>query len=186
MTKRQTNRDRLYALMSDNHGVITLESAAAAGVPAVEVRKLAARGALERVGRGVYLIPFAPVNKFQAAVAVLDSVAPDAYLVGRSVLSLLDIGLEMPFKYEVFVPRRTRRKLPSAVVLTKMQLGTEFEVINGVRCEPVFKILQQRVQFARPDRVERELDDALAGLYISSFEFDELHRQFDLKLAKRE
>ena len=184
---RQSYRSRLYELLPDRHGIVTLAMAAAVGVPAVEVRKLAARGALEREGRGVYRIPFAPVDSLQATIADLDSVAPDAFLVGRSVLSLFDIGLEMPFKAEVFVPRRVRRKLPSSVVLTTKKLPNEFELIKEVRCEPMFNILQRRVNYeARPDRVERELDDALAAMYIGSSEYDELHRLFDARLASRE
>ncbi len=179
MNKPPTYRQRLYELIGDNHGIITIAMAAEVGVPAVELRKLAQRGSLLRMHRGVYEVPFVPVDKFGSVVAALDSVGPQAFLVGSSVLSLFDIGLEMPMKWQVFSPGRVRRKLPSQVTLFTRKIANEFELIEGVRCQPIYSILEERVRLARSDRVEREIEDALAGFYISSFERDDLLAQLN-------
>ena len=49
-----TYRHDLWEIAAEYHGIVTTRQAEDAGVPAVEVRKLAARGALERLGYGVY------------------------------------------------------------------------------------------------------------------------------------
>ena len=56
------NREKLRWLAFDHHGIVTTDQAVAAGVPAVELRKLAARGALSRVGFGVYRMEEAPTT----------------------------------------------------------------------------------------------------------------------------
>ena len=55
-------RQELRELACDSHGVIALREAASSGVPAVEVRKLASRGASTRLGQGVYRMEEAPAD----------------------------------------------------------------------------------------------------------------------------
>lgn len=49
-----TYREQLREIALDQYGSVTTADAAGDGIPAVELRKLASRGALERVGVGVY------------------------------------------------------------------------------------------------------------------------------------
>lgn len=57
-----SNRENLRWLAVVHHVLVTTDQAAAAGPPAVELRKLAARGALSCVGFGVYRMEEAPTR----------------------------------------------------------------------------------------------------------------------------
>jgi len=64
-------RHDLWELAASRNGVVTITEAEDAGVPAVEVRKLVARGALLGYGQGVYTHREVPTTPFtEPAVAV--------------------------------------------------------------------------------------------------------------------
>jgi predicted transcriptional regulator of viral defense system len=110
-------RRDLWEVAAGCHGVVTVQSAEDAGVPAVEVRKLAARGALRRAGYGVYLhrdVPATPWTQPALAVALAGR---DAYLYGEAVLALYDLGNVNPKAIRVATERRVRRTLPEWVSL---------------------------------------------------------------------
>lgn len=114
-TYRRTLRDRAL----DQYGYITTRDAAELGVPTVELRKLAARGGMQRVGHGVYRFEDIPhTDKDQFMEAVL-RVGPDAHLVGDAVLALHDLGLVNPRRIRVAVPHRDRHKLPDYIEVVR-------------------------------------------------------------------
>lgn len=88
-------------------------------MPAVELRKLAARGGIQRVGHGVYRFEDIPhTDKDQFMEAVL-RVGPDAHLVGDAVLALNDLGLVNPRRIRVAVPHRDRHELPDYIEVVR-------------------------------------------------------------------
>lgn len=127
MTYRQTLRELAY----DSHGVVTL--AAAAGVPAAEVRKLASRGALQRLGKGVYRMleaPHASLDEFAEAVAL---VGDDAVLVDEAVLAAHHLRQVNLRRIKVATGKRHRQKLPSTVeVVNRKVEDREREDIEGI------------------------------------------------------
>ncbi|MCB4207420.1 type IV toxin-antitoxin system AbiEi family antitoxin domain-containing protein [Arthrobacter sp. UM1] len=127
LTKRITARKVLRTMAEDNYGVVTVAMAAEADIPAVEVRKLASRGALEALGQGVYLhkeVPQTlPETWLAAAVALC---GPGAYLSGTAVMTLLGVGAfgRRPFDFmrnpvSVGTQRRVRRRLPEWISLER-------------------------------------------------------------------
>ena len=178
---KQSYRKRIYGLIGDNNGLVNIDMAAAVGVPAVELRKLAQRGALERVGRGLYRIPFAPVNKFEQVLIAMSNVGEEAVLVSTSVLALLEIGLEMPPKLLIGTTKRIRKELPPVIKLSSVT-PKQTQVIKGVTCQSVFEILSDRARTARKDRVQGELDDALRLGFIDNEEFIQLAAILNEKL----
>lgn len=111
MSHRQTLRELAY----ETHGVVTLRDAEDAGVPAVEVRKLASRGALKRLGKGVYRMteaPSGPLDEFAAAVALAGE---DAVLADESVLAALDLTHVNLRAIRVATDQRRRTTLPKTV-----------------------------------------------------------------------
>lgn len=162
MTYRATLRD----LAMDNHGLVTTVQAREAGVPAVEVRKLAARGALERVGHGVYRIDDAPLTpQTEYAEAVL-LVGPDAYLTHDAVLALHGLGLVNPRHIRIGTPRRVRGELPTHIRVTQQQMDpadlTEYE---GVPSTTLYRALRDCIGLVMPDRlVQAAVDAHRAGL----------------------
>lgn len=110
-----THRDTLRALAYDSHGVVTLDEARAAGVPPVEVHKLANRGRLRRLGKGVYRVVDAPhtrLDEFAEAVAV---VGRNAFLADESVLAAAELAPVNLRRITVATPDKTRHRIPATV-----------------------------------------------------------------------
>lgn len=120
-----TYRQQLRELAYDTHGVITIDDAKAAGVPAVEVRKLANRGALEHRGHGVYRMleaPVTPMDEFAEAVALAGA---GAVLADEAVLAAHDLAHVNLKKVSVAIPRRVRTKLPATVKVIRKDVPTD-------------------------------------------------------------
>ena len=118
-------RQQLRDLAFDTHGVVTTGDAARIGVPAVEVRKLAARGALSQLGRGVYRMLEAPsgrLSEFAEAVALAGT---DAVLADESVLAALDLTHINLRRIRIASPRRVRVALPPTIQLIHRQIPLE-------------------------------------------------------------
>jgi len=128
-----TYRTELRELAFESHGVVTVADAAAVGVPAIEVRKLASRGALTRIAQGVYRmneVPVDPLSEFAAAVAMTGA---DAVLANEGVLAALDLAPINLRRIPVATSRRVRRNLPPTVnVIHEMVDPAERSDIDGI------------------------------------------------------
>jgi predicted transcriptional regulator of viral defense system len=105
-------RRDLWEITGSRNGVVTIAEAEDAGVRAVEVRKLAARGALRAHGQGVYThsdVPTTPLTEPTVAVVLAGE---GAFLHRESVLALLGLSQFNPPKVRVGTRRRVRRVLP--------------------------------------------------------------------------
>lgn len=144
-----THRKTLREIAFDSHGVVTVPTAAAAGVPAVEVRKLAARGALTRIGHGVYLMNEAPIDDLTEFALAVALAGEDAVLVADSVLAAHDLAQVNLRRIRVASGRRVRKHLPESVELIHQTIPTEDrEDIEGI---PAMRIVA--AIFASRDRV---------------------------------
>ena len=186
MAITQTYRTRVYELGSNRRGIVTPAMAEAAGVPPVELRKLAQRGALEKVGRGVYRIPFFDCDSYSDAIEALELVGNDAYLIGESVLSMLDIGVFNPRKIEVATPHRVRRQLPIFISLTYQQhpLGVTVTSYQGVECESVFDALRRVNTGTLRERMLSAIDESFGMRLITSQEKNQLLKLVNSPTAK--
>ncbi|MER7164892.1 type IV toxin-antitoxin system AbiEi family antitoxin domain-containing protein [Micromonospora sp. NPDC000207] len=73
--------DELVDVAVDQHGYVRTRDAIARGIDGANLRKMAARGRLERVGRGLYRVPFLPRDEHdEYAEAVL-------WAEGRGIIS---------------------------------------------------------------------------------------------------
>ncbi len=180
-----TYRDELREIAFDHYGLVTTKDAESAGVPPVELRKLASRGALERRGYGVYRYVNAPVtDRDQFAEAVL--LAGDgAYLTHDAVLAFHRLALVNPRRIKVAAPRRVRAALPGYIELIKRELPagaiTEYE---GVRSTTVRQALADCRDLVMPHRLAEATSEARVRGLITSDEARRLHRnRRRLKLA---
>lgn len=107
-----TYRRRLWAVAVEQYGYVTTRDAAQTGVPAVELRKLAHRGFLERTGRGLYRFPDVPVNERTEYMEAVLWAGPGAALSHDAVLALHGLGFANPTTIRVTVPRRVRKTRP--------------------------------------------------------------------------
>ena len=112
-------RHDLWEIAAEQHGMVTILEAEDAGVPAVEVRKLAHRGALQAHGKGVYVHRDVPTTDLTQPATAVALAGNDAFLQREAVLDLLGIGHFNPHRIRVATRRRVRRTLPGWVSLEK-------------------------------------------------------------------
>ncbi len=147
-------RHDLWEIAASNHGVVTVAEAEDAGVPAVEVRKLAVRGVLRSYGQGVYThldVPTARRTELAVAVALA---GPGAFLQRESVLDLLEVGQFNPRQVRVGTRRRVRRTLPDWMVLERRADITDEDLtdVDGVPTTTIPRALADLQARIAPDR----------------------------------
>lgn len=105
-------RRDLWEIAVEHHGVVTVPDAEDAGVPPVEVRKLAHRGALRSYGKGVYVHRDVPVTELTQPAVATALAGQSSFLHRDAVLDLLGLGQLNPSRIRVGTRRRVRRTLP--------------------------------------------------------------------------
>lgn len=159
-------RSALYGLAAEHHGFVTTEMARAVGVPSVEVRKLAARGGMSNVARGLYRVEGIDAgDRAPYAEAVL-RVGEDAHLVGDSVLAFHDLALVNPRRIKVATPRRVRKDLPSHIQLVHARTDpADLTEYDGIPSLTVAAAIRDSIGALIPERlsaaVERAADEGL-------------------------
>ncbi len=130
-------RDIVREIALDHYGYVATREAVEAGVPSVELPKLAARGGLENIAYGLYRVPDVPPTRYDQFAEALLRAGEGAYLHGESVLALFGLADVNPRRIKVAVPRRARQKLPAFVELTQVRgdVGTTF--YEGLASQPV-------------------------------------------------
>lgn len=142
MALTDTYRRRMHDLALDQYGYVTTRDAAQLAVPAVELRKLAQRGGLDRVAYGLYRFDDIPrTGRDQFMEAVL-RVGLDAYLTHDAVLALHDLGLANPRRIRVGIPRRARPRLPASVEIVQRNLDpVDLTTYEGIPTTTVARAL---------------------------------------------
>jgi hypothetical protein len=145
-----SNREKLRWLAFDNHGIVTTSQAAALGIPAVELRKLAVRGALRRVGFG-------------------------AWLIDESVLAFHELAHVNPRTIKVATNRRARTKLPATIELFDNHDADDIEINDGLAMMPITqallacrgRVMRERLAEGARTAVARDLiDESNAALVL--------------------
>lgn len=121
----------------DHYGYVVTRDAVEAGVPAVELPKLAARGGLEHIAYGLYRVTDVPPTPYDQFAEALLRVGEGAYLHGESVLALFGLADVNPRQIKVAVPRRTRPKLPAFIELTQAGGGVRTTTYEGLESQSV-------------------------------------------------
>ena len=158
-------RDIVREIALDQYGYVTTKQAAAAGVPAVELPKLAARGGLQNVAYGLYRMPDAPASAFNQFAEALLRAGEGSYLHGDSVLALFGLADVNPRRIRVAVRKRTRPKLPSFIELALVKedvVTTQYEGLESQRVADA--ILECRGQIERSRLMEAAVEARKEGL----------------------
>ena len=159
-TKKMTYRERLKEVAEDNYGYITTADLAALKVPVVEVRKLANRGKLKHVRRGVYRFPDTRPSDRDGFAAALAEVGAGAFLVRDAVLALHGLGLVNPNRIRVATLRRVRHQLPKFVAVEQRDADDEVEIYEGLRTTTVAKAILDCRGYVMTERLRNALDQA--------------------------
>lgn len=141
------------------------------GVPAVELRKLAGRGGIERVAHGLYRFQdVPPTDKDQFMEAVLRA-GPGAYLASDAVLAFHDLGLVNPRRVRVGVDKRPRRALPDFIELADERVDEgERTSYEGVPSATVARALLDCRGTVMGDRLRDAAEEAVARGLLRSRE----------------
>ncbi|MBP2370865.1 type IV toxin-antitoxin system AbiEi family antitoxin domain-containing protein [Pseudonocardia parietis] len=134
-------RDIVREIALDHYGYVTTRDAAEAGVPAVELPKLAARGGLDHVAYGLYRVPDVPPTRYDQFAEALLRAGEGAYLHGESVLALFGLADVNPRRIKVAVHRRARAKLPAFIELTQVGSGARTTLYEGLESQTVAEAL---------------------------------------------
>src|ERR1700682_3351627 len=129
----RTRMDELFALAEEHDGLLTSKEARAAGIQDSVLVRLAQRGRLERMTRGVYRIAHYPADRLaQYREAVLWAQAnhhgPEHIALSHET-ALLIYGISdlNPSRVHLTVPRsvRLRRKRPAWIMIHRADLTDE-------------------------------------------------------------
>ena len=180
-------RDLVREFALGEYGYVTTKQAAEIGVPAVELRKLAARGALINVAYGIYRVPDAPASVFDQFAEALLRAGEGSYLRGDSVLALFGLADVNLRKVRVVAPKRTRAKMPGFMDVTKPPAGdapklTQYEGLLAMRVADA--ILDCRGRIERSRLLEAARDARKEGL-VTRVEYARLQRELRKSPAER-
>lgn len=127
--------DQLVGRAAEQHGYVTTRDARDLEIDPTQLRLLAARGRLERIGRGVYRVPVLPRgehDQFAAAVA---------WSLGRGVIShesalvLHDLADVNPPRIHLTVPRNNHPRAAGGDmyrVHRRELVGTDVMAVDGI------------------------------------------------------
>lgn len=171
-------RHDLWEIAAEQHGVFTIPEAEDAGVPAVEVRKLAHRGALQAYGNGVYAHRDVPTSELTQPAAAAALAGNGAFLHREAVLDLLGLGQFNPHRIRVATQRRVRRVLPDWVDLDgRVDVSDEdLTQYEGIPATTVRRALEDVRNRMPPERWRTVADKAYRLELIDGSELAELTR----------
>lgn len=125
--------------LARKHGVLRPRDLKAEGIPREYLRRMASRGLLERVGRGLYVLPRAPVTEHHTLVQVCKRL-PSGVVCLLSALRFHEVTTQQPAQTWIAIDRKARRPAIrdlnvkvvrfSGPALTE---GVEVHAIEGVR-----------------------------------------------------
>lgn len=154
-------RRQLWERALGNYGFVTTSDAEELGVPAVELRKLAARGGLTHIAYGIYRFDDAPADPNGQLYEAVLRVGPDAHLTGDAVLALHDLALVNPRRIRVGLPRRTKARLPDWIEVLRQDLPPEdLTVYEGIPSATVARALIDSRGAVMGERLREALEDA--------------------------
>ena len=175
----QNRYGELVNLAGENDGLFTSAQARDAGFADSVLARLAQRGRIERTARGVYRIPYVPLNRFsQYREAVLWAKAHrgpiEAAISHETALVVYGISDANPASIQLTVPRtaRLRRERPKAAVVHRADLAPdEITVVEGLPVTTIARTVADLLESGgRVDLVRQAITGARKEGFISDAE----------------
>ena len=176
----------LLALAEENDGLLTSKQARDEGIVDSVLVRLAQRGKLERISRGVYRSPYYPVNRLsQYREAILWAKASHGpqqiALSHETAFAAYGISDANPSRVHITVPRnaRLRRSQPKWIVLHRGALLTaEVTVHEGLPITSIEKtVFDVLTSTGKVDFIRKAITDARKEGYLSATEAARLRRR---------
>ena len=174
-----TRYTELVTLAEDHAGLFTSEQARQAGFTDSVLTRLAQRGRLERTARGVYRVPFIPLNRFsQFMEIVLWAKAHrgpiNVALSHETALVAYGISDANPAAIHLTVPgaARLRRRVPTGLALHRANLAPdEITIVEGLPLTTIARTVSDLLASGgRIDLVRQAIGDARREGFISNTE----------------
>lgn len=139
--------NEIMNIAEEHNGLVPCIDAREAGISASALVKMAQRGRLERVSRGVYRVPFFPTSSshfsdYHEAIAwARAGHGPPAIISHESALALYGISDVLPAKFHLTIPKGSRfqrRAVPARITVHHADLADE--EITTYEGAPVTKV----------------------------------------------
>jgi Protein of unknown function (DUF559) len=154
---------RMEALATTQHGLITREQATELGLTIAGIRHRVRRASWHPVSRDVFRLAGTANTPKQRALAAVFASGHGAALSHRSAAALDDLPGFSIEPIKVSVPRNVRRSLAGVTLEESLALPTHHvKVVDGIPCTTVARTLFDLCGDVNAHRAERTLDTALA------------------------
>lgn len=175
-------RHDLWEIAAEHHGVVTVPQGEDEGVPAVEMRKLAHRGALRAYGKGVYVHRDVPASELTQPAVAVALAGPGAFLQREAVLDLWGLGQFNPHRIRVATRHRVRRTLPEWVDLEARTDVSDEDVTHyqGIPATTVRRALEDVLGRMPVERWKALVDQALQRELLTDRDATELRNRKEL------
>jgi predicted transcriptional regulator of viral defense system len=177
--------DELFALAEEHDGLLTSKEARAAGIQDSVLVRLAQRGRLERMTRGVYRIAHYPADRLaqyrEAVLWAKASQGPEVIALSHeTALLLYGISDANPSRVNLTVPTsaRLRRKCPDWVAIHRANLSLrDIREHEGLPVTTVSRsIMDVLTATHRTDMARQSVSNALREGILSNSEASSLRR----------
>ena len=182
----RSRMDELLPLAEQNDGLVTATQARALGITDSVLARLAQRGKLERVARGVYRIPYFPADPLshyrEAVFWARASHGPEQIALSHeTALAVYGISDVNPARIHLTVPMhaRLRREKPKWIVIHRGDLpASDVTTHEGLPVTTVAKSVMDVMETTgRLGLARQAVKDARKEGYITSAELQQLTRQ---------
>jgi predicted transcriptional regulator of viral defense system len=183
--------DELVALAEDNDGLVTADRARAEGFTDSVLARLAQRGRIVRIARGVYRIPYLSPGRFsQYREAVLWAKAnrgPDPIAISHeTALVVYGISDANPASIHLTVPRsaRLRRRMPKGITVHYDDLSpNDISMQEALPVTTIERTITDLLQSGgRTDLMKQAISDARREGYVSDAGATKLRRRVESHL----
>ncbi len=156
-----TYREQLWELAIGQYEYVSTSEVGELGVPDVELRMIAARGKLQRVGHGLYRFEDLPRTRYDQFYEAVARVGRRAHLTGDAVLAFHELGVVNPRRIRVGSERRCERQLPDWIEFVREKVPPEaITVYELVASVTVAYALEQCIPIMMTERLVDAVDKA--------------------------
>lgn len=177
-----SEHEKVLEIAADQFGYVTTAQAREHDVSSDALRKMAERGTLERVSRGVYRIPTFPASPYAEYMeASLWPAGARGVISHQSALALYGFSDASPARVHITVPEsfRIRREIPAHLEVHHVDLDDgEITLFEGIpTTTPQRTIRDCHRAHLGPDLVRQALDDAEREGYLTPGHAAELRHE---------
>ncbi len=172
--------DNITNVALSNYGLITSAQAIELGVRLKDLHEWVAIGRLEKCWRGVYRLAHYVPTEYDLYAEALATVGKEAMIWGESVLAMHNLAMVNPERIEVATMSRVRKELPTWICLTQLHKESLYDIVNGIRCQPLPDVFRQCKGKVMTRRLAEAIREAEQKGLLGVLEAETLKKEFPL------